>query len=71
MKKFKETGMVANIKRPVHHRVSRSTENIAIISDPNVSPSLSGIKTLLRHIIAQKVQLTHQLKPADHSQRRR
>ena len=39
MKKFEETGMVTNIKRPVHHRFF---ENTAIVSesvaeDPNVS----------------------------------
>ena len=44
VKKFKETGMVTNIERPVHHRSGRSAENIAIVSksvaeDPKVSIS--------------------------------
>ena len=42
MKKFKETGVITNIERPVHHRFARSAENIAIVSesvaeDPNAS----------------------------------
>ena len=28
---FKETGVITNIKRPVHHRLARSAENIAIL----------------------------------------
>ena len=32
MKKFKNTGVVTNIEWPVHHRFSRSDENIAIVS---------------------------------------
>ena len=30
---IKETGAVTNIRRPVHHRFSRLTENIAIVSE--------------------------------------
>ena len=33
MKKFEETGVVTNIERPVHHRFTRSIENIAIVSE--------------------------------------
>ena len=41
MVKFKETGVVTNIERPVHYRFTRSAKNIAIASksvakDPNV-----------------------------------
>ena len=44
VKKIEETGVVANIKRPVQHRFACSTENIAMVSesvaeDPNVSIS--------------------------------
>ena len=40
VKKFAETGMVTNIEKPVHHRFTCSTENIAIVcesvaEDPN------------------------------------
>ena len=40
--KFEETGVAANIKRPVHHRFALFTKNIAIVSEsvaeePNVS----------------------------------
>ena len=39
---FGQTEVITNIERPVHHRFTRSTENIAIASksiaeDPNVS----------------------------------
>ena len=42
VKKFEETGKVANIERLVHHRFARVAENIAIVSesvseDPTVS----------------------------------
>ena len=42
VKKFEETGVLANIERHKHHRFVRSAENIAIVSesiaeDPNVS----------------------------------
>ena len=42
VKKFEETGMITNISKPVHHRLARSAENIAIVSenvaeDSNVS----------------------------------
>ena len=42
MKKFVETGVVTNIKMPVHHRFARSAEKIAIVREsiaegPNVS----------------------------------
>ena len=42
VKKFKETEVITNIEKPVHHRFARSTENIAIVSanvakDRNVS----------------------------------
>ena len=42
VKKFEKTGMVTNIERPMHHRFTRSDENIAIVSEnvakhPNVS----------------------------------
>ena len=41
VKKFKETGVVTNIERPVHHRFACSAENVANVSesfadDPNV-----------------------------------
>ena len=32
VKKLKETGVIANIERPVHHRFAGSAENIAIVS---------------------------------------
>ena len=84
VKKFKETGVATNIESPVHHRFTRSAENIAILSErPECvnSSSYSGIRTVLRHIMAFfhldlhlhpfKVQLTQQLKSAKNSQRRR
>ena len=42
VRKFEETGVITNIERPVHHRLSRSAQNIAIVNesiakDPNVS----------------------------------
>ena len=42
MKKFEDSKLVTNIERPVHHRLARSAENIAIVNesvvvDPNVS----------------------------------
>ena len=42
VKKFEDTVVVTNIKRPVHHCFTRSSTNIAILSesvakDPNVS----------------------------------
>ena len=33
VKKFEETEVVTNIERPVHHRLARSAENIAIVSE--------------------------------------
>ena len=80
MKKFEEAGEVTNIERPVQYHFARSAKNIAIASesvaeDPNVS--LSGIRTVLRYIMMHsayrstaiyKIQLTLQVKPADHSQ---
>ena len=33
VKKFKETGVVTNIKRLVHRRLARSAENIAFVSE--------------------------------------
>ena len=33
VKNFVETGVVANIERPVHHRFAYSAENIAIVSE--------------------------------------
>ena len=33
VKKFKQTGVVTNIKRPVHHRFARSAEKISILSE--------------------------------------
>ena len=87
MKKFEETGVVTNIERPVRHRFVRSAENIVIVSEsvaegPNVSiPCHSQDLGLFygtlwlyftfRHLHPYKVQLTQQLRPADHSQRRR
>ena len=42
MKKFEETVVVTNIKRPIYNRFARTTESIAIVSesvaeDPHVS----------------------------------
>ena len=84
VKKFEETRVVTNIQRPVHHRFAHSAKNIAIVNesvaeDSNVTiprrpPELGpfyGILPLDLHLHPYKVQLTHQLKPADHSQRRR
>ena len=53
VKKF-ETGEVTNIERPVHHHFACSTENIAIADRPECvdSSSSSGIRTVLRHIMA-------------------
>ena len=45
VKKFKETGVVKKIERPVQHR-------IAIVSECVDSSSFSGIRTVLRHIMA-------------------
>ena len=50
VKKFEETGVIKNIKRPLHHRFARSAENIAIVSeivneDSNVS--IVGIRGIL------------------------
>ena len=64
--------MVINIERPVHQRFGRYAENIAIVSesvaeDPNVSISCCSQEFGYLHPF--KVQLTQQLKPADHSQR--
>ena len=75
--------MVTNIEKPVHDRFARSAENITIASesvaeDPNVSIpcrsqqlGLSGtlwrILNLDLNLHQYKVQLTQQLKPADHS----
>ena len=33
VKKFKETAVVTNIERPMHHCFARSTENIAVVSE--------------------------------------
>ena len=50
--------MVINIKRPVHHRFARSTENIAIVSESVVRRlecidySFSGIRTVLLQFVA-------------------
>ena len=33
VKKFEETGVVTNIKRPVHYRFARSSDNITIVSE--------------------------------------
>ena len=33
MKNFEETGVVANIQRPVHHSFARFAENIAIVGE--------------------------------------
>ena len=33
LKKFEETGALANIVRPVHHRFAHCAENIAIVSE--------------------------------------
>ena len=73
--------MVTNIERPVHYRFAHSAENIAVVSgsvaeDSNVpiprrSQELWHILNLYLHIHPFKVHLTQQLKPADHSQRRR
>ena len=79
-KKFEETGVVTRIERPVHHHFARFAENITMVSesvaeDPNVSiPRRSqelGQSYGTLWCILQLVKLTRQLKPADHSQRRR
>ena len=83
LKKFEETGVVANIDR-----FDRSAEHIAnvsesVVEDPNVSIPCRcqqlgrSYGTLWRslhldlHLHQYKVQLTRQLKPVDNSQRRR
>ena len=76
VKTFEETGVIINIERPVDHRFARSAENIAIVSendtvDPNVSLPRRSYVLMLHldlHLHPYKVQLTQQLKPADHSQ---
>ena len=65
----------------MHYRFFRSAENIAIVSEsvaknPNVSihcrsQELGRILHLDLHLHPYKVQVTQQLKPADHSQCRR
>ena len=77
VKKFKETRVVTNIVMPVYHYFARSAENIAVLSesvaeDPNVSiPPLWPILHLDVHLYPNKVQLTQQQNPAEHSQCRR
>ena len=79
--KFEETIVVTNIEKPVHHFFACSAENIAIISEnvteePNVSvprrsQGLCHILQLNLNPHPYKVQLTQQLKPADHPQHRK
>ena len=59
MKQFEETVVVTNIERPVHHHFVRSvrSQELGLSYDTHIHP--------------YKVQLMHQLKPADHSQHRR
>ena len=78
VRKFKETGMVTTIERPMHHRFARSAENIAIVGesvaeDLNVSISQElGVSYGLLwrilhselHLYPYKVQLKQQLKPS-------
>ncbi|CAH2101376.1 unnamed protein product [Euphydryas editha] len=59
MDKFAETGSVSDVKTTTRHRPGRSTENVA-----------ARILTKDLHLHAYKVQLTQELKPADHGQRR-
>ena len=78
--KFEETRVVTNIERLVYHRFARSAENIAVVSESmNMSITCRSQElglscdTLWRilhfdlHLHLYKVQLTQQLKPADHS----
>ena len=41
VKKFEETGMVSNIDRPMHHRIARAAENIAIVNENSQELGLS------------------------------
>ena len=44
--------IVKKFEMPVHHRFAHSAENIATVSESVDSSSFSGIKTILRHIMA-------------------
>ena len=85
VKKFEKTGVVTNIKRSVHHRFAENIGIVSesVAEDPNVSIphrsqelglSYGKLWRLLHldlHLHPYEVQLTQQLKPADHLQRHR
>ena len=58
VKKFEETGAFTDIVRRVHHRLARSAENFAAVSQCCRRPecvdswSFPGIRIVLRHIMA-------------------
>lgn len=87
VKKFKQTGSVADVKAPLRARVRRSAENIAAVREnvaenPGTSirhraQELNLSATTLHRILrkdlslhAYKIQLTQELKHADHLKRR-
>lgn len=87
IKKFEESGSVADNKSPGRPRSGRSEANVALVRDSvTVSPkksyrrraqemhmSSATMQRILKkdlHLHAYKVQLTQELKPADHGKRR-
>ena len=73
LKKFKETGVFTNIDRPVQYRFARFVENIAH-RHQELGLSYDTLWCILHldlYLHPYKVQLTQQLNPAEHSQRRR
>ena len=49
VKKFEETEVVTNVKRPVHHRFTRSSENIPIVSESIAEDRMCRFLVFLRN----------------------
>ena len=76
VRKFQQTGSVGNVKIPVNARPVRPAKNISVVRD-SVAQQLSTSRTSLMRILnkdlnlhAFKVQLTQELRPTDHFERR-
>jgi hypothetical protein len=85
IKKFEETGLIMDSKLPVCHRTGRSLDTIVTVSEsvaesPGTSlfyhsqqldiPRSTMQRILMKELHAYKIQLTQELEPIDHVQRR-